>query len=228
MTRSVEELRRESERSRAQLSATVDRLREQITDTAEDLRYKVSPQGIKSEVSEFVGRKAQGWLDSLKQQAMENPMQTIAAGTAVAVPVLRLARGFPLPLLMIGAGLALTSKTVRSRAVEAAAPTIEKAREMVGEAAERVQSFGEGTVNAISATGREAADLASEAQAAATGFAGSLKDRVAQTVDRVKAGIDTASDAANDSIDRARSTAREKHGVGCHVERRGCGQAGVG
>src|SRR5690242_10266 len=49
MTRSVEELRRESERNRVQLAATVDRLREQLTDTAEELRYKVSPQGIKSE-----------------------------------------------------------------------------------------------------------------------------------------------------------------------------------
>ncbi|QIG92794.1 DUF3618 domain-containing protein [Bradyrhizobium sp. 6(2017)] len=210
MTRSVEELRRESERSRAQLSATVDRLREQITDTAEDLRYKVSPEGIKSEVSDFVGRKAQGWLDLLKQQAMENPMQTIAAGTAVAVPVLRLARGFPLPLLMIGAGLALTSKSVRIRALESATPTIEKAKELGDEAAERAQSVGRDTVDGISAMGRKAADLASEAQATATGLAGDLKDRVAQTVDRVKAGIDTASDAAKDSIDRARSAAREK------------------
>jgi len=33
------------------------------------------------------------------------PMQALAAGTAIAVPVLRLARGFPLPLLLIGAGL---------------------------------------------------------------------------------------------------------------------------
>jgi len=49
---------------------------------------------------------------------MENPMQTIAASTAVAVPLLRLARGVPLPLLMIGAGLALASKAVRNRAAD--------------------------------------------------------------------------------------------------------------
>src|SRR6478736_1817252 len=90
MARSVEELRRESEQSRAQLSATVDQLKERITDTAEDIRYKVSPEGIKSEVSDFVSRKTQGWLEALKQQAMENPMQAIAAGTAVAVPALRM------------------------------------------------------------------------------------------------------------------------------------------
>ena len=128
MTRSVEELRQESERDRAQLTATVDQLREQITDTAEDIRNKVSPQHIKSEVSDFISTKTSSWIDSLKQHAKENPMQAIAAGTALAVPVLRFARGFPLPLLMIGAGLALSSKTVRERAAEAAAPAVNTAQ----------------------------------------------------------------------------------------------------
>ena len=100
MTRSVEELRRKSERSRAELAATVDQLRERISDTAEDIRHKVSPQHIKSEVSDYISHKTQSWVEALKQQAMENPMQAIAAGTAVAVPVLRLARGSSLPLLI--------------------------------------------------------------------------------------------------------------------------------
>jgi hypothetical protein len=95
MTRSVEELRRDSEQSRAQLAATVDRLREQIADTAEDIRYKVSPENLKAEVSGFISHKTHGWLDALKQQAMDNPMQAVAAGTAVAVPAMRLARGLP-------------------------------------------------------------------------------------------------------------------------------------
>ena len=164
MTRSVEELRRDSEQSRAQLTATVDRLREQITDTAEDIRYKVSPDGIKAEVSGFISQKTHGWLDALKQQAMDNPMQAIAAGTAIAVPVLRLAGGFPLPLLMIGAGLALSSKTVRDRAAEAAAPGVEKAREVMGETTARVQSLGDGVRRAISDAERQAAGMASEAQ----------------------------------------------------------------
>lgn len=207
MARSVEELRRESEQSRAQLVATVDRLRDRITDTAEDLRYKVSPQGIKSEVSDFVSRRTQGWLDTLKQQARENPMQAIAVGTLVAAPALRLARGFPLPLLMIGAGLALTSKTVRARAAEAAAPTLEKAMDMVGEAAERVQSVAEDAADAVSASGRRAADLAGEAKAKASGLPGELKDRATQSTDQVKAGMHAVSAKATDTIERARSSA---------------------
>ena len=207
MAQSVEELRRDSERSRAQLAATVDRLRERITDTAEDLGYKVSPEGIKSEVSDFVSRKTQGWLDAVKQQAMENPMQAIAAGTAVAVPVLRLARGFPLPLLMIGIGLALSSKTVRARAADANAPAIEKARELAGEATERAQSLGEDVAETASATGRRAAEIAGEAQTGATGIADELKDRAAEVTDKVKASMDAASETAKDTIARARETA---------------------
>ncbi|OPZ00229.1 hypothetical protein A5906_18560 [Bradyrhizobium sacchari] len=51
MTRSVEELRRESERNRAELAATVERLKQGISDTTRDLRYMVSPQHVKSEMS---------------------------------------------------------------------------------------------------------------------------------------------------------------------------------
>jgi hypothetical protein len=218
MTRSVEELRRDSEQSRAQLAATVDRLREQIADTAEDIRYKVSPESIKAEVSGFISHKTHGWMDALKQQAMDNPMQAIAAGTAIAVPAMRLARGFPLPLLMIGAGLALSSKTVRDRAAEAAAPGIEKAREVIDEASERAQSLGDGMRNAMSHAERQAAGMASEARASAggmadgaSGMAGDLRDRAAQTADavsnRVRASMDAASEMAKEQMERVCSTA---------------------
>lgn len=218
MTRSVEELRRDSEQSRAQLAATVDRLREQIADTAEDIRYKVSPENIKAEVSGFISHKTHGWMDALKQQAMDNPMQAIAAGTAIAVPAMRLARGFPLPLLMIGAGLALSSKTVRDRAAEAAAPGIDKAREAFDEVTERAQSLGDGMRKAMSHAERQAAGMAGEAREsagemadAASGMAGDLRDRAAQAADavadKVRSGVDAASGMAKEQMERVRSTA---------------------
>src|SRR6185295_17259881 len=220
MTRSVEELRRDYEQSRAQLAATVDRLREQIADTAEDIRYKVSPENIKAEVSGFISHKTHGWMDALKQQAMDNPMQAIAAGTAIAVPAMRLARGFPLPLLMIGAGLALSSKTVRDRAAEAAAPGIEKAREVIDEASERAQSLGDDMRKAMSHAERQAAGMAGEAREsaggmadAASGMAGDLRDRATQAadavVDKVRSGMDAASEMAKEQMERVRSTAKD-------------------
>src|SRR5260370_620933 len=185
MTRSVEELRRESERSRAELAETVGLLRERISDTAEDIRKKVSPQHIKSEASDFISHKTQSWVDALKQQAMEHPMQVIAAGTAVALPVLRLARGFPLPLLMIGAGLALTSKTVRDRAAEAAAPAMDKAREKMDDTAERAQSLRGDVKDAVSSARSQATGMANDAQDTAAGVAGDGRNRAAQAADTV-------------------------------------------
>ena len=219
MTRSVEELRRDSEQSRAQLAATVDRLREQIADTAEDIRYKVSPENIKAEVSGFISHKTHSWLDALKQQAMDNPMQAIAAGTAIAVPALRLARGFPLPLLMIGAGLALSSKTTRDRAAEAAEPAVEKVREVMGETAERAQALGDGINQAMSHAERQAAGMADEAREtasgmadAASGMAGDLRDRATQAAEavasKVRSGMDVATEMAKERMERVRSTAK--------------------
>ena len=118
--------------------------------------------------------------------------------------------GFPLPLLMIGAGLALTSKTVRARAADAATPAIEKAKEMTGELAERVQSFGEDAVDAASQTGRRATDMAGETQARAAEMADELQDRAARATDKVKAGIDAASEAAKDKVEQVGSTVRDK------------------
>src|SRR3954451_23925797 len=163
MTQSLDELRRDSERRRAELAATVDQLRVRISDTPEDVRHKVSPQHIKSEVSDYISNTTQSWVDAMKQRATDNPMQAVAASAAVAVPLLRLARGFPLPLLMIGAGLALTSKTVRERALEAAAPAADKASEMMGDAMERAQSLQGDVREAASSARSQATSWANKA-----------------------------------------------------------------
>jgi hypothetical protein len=209
MTQSVEELRRQSERSRAELVTTLDKLSTRITVAAEDIRHRVSPQHVKSEVSGFIGSKTRSWADGLKRQAMENPLQAIAVGSAVAVPVLRLARGFPLPLLMIGAGVALTSRTVRDRASEAVAPTMENAREMMADAAQRTQSLRSDLENAVSSARDQGAGMVNHAQDSAAGLAEQVRNQAAQASstigDKLKGGIDTA----KETIERARSTAKD-------------------
>jgi hypothetical protein len=211
MARSVEELRLESERSRAALAGVVDQLRERLSFTAEDLRQKVSPQHIKAEISDYISEKTHGWLGSLKQRAMDNPLQAIAAGTAVAVPLLRLARSFPLPLLMISAGLALTSKTVRRGAAEAAGPTMDKAGEMMNQAADRAQAFVSGVKNTVSSTQSHAADLANDAEGRAADLAHGVSTRGANTAsalnDNIKKTVSLARSSAKDTIDAAHETA---------------------
>ena len=203
MTQSVEELRRQSERSRAELSATLDQLSSRISDTAEDLRHKVSPQHVKAEVSDFIGNTTRGWLDGLKRQAMDNPMQAVAAGSAIAVPLFRLARGFPLPLLMIGAGLALTSKTVRNRVNEAAAPAMDMAGNMI---AEKANSMGGSVEDAVSWAREQSTDTATRARDAVAGMTEQVLNQATQASTTVSEKLKGSLDTAKDKFEQARST----------------------
>ena len=162
MPRSVNELRQESELRRTELANTVGRLKEQIADTAEGIGHKVSPQHIGSEVASFVSDKARSWVDEFKQQAMDNPMRAVGIGAAVSVPLLRLVRGMPLPLLMMGAGLALTSRSVRDRTAEASARTIDGAAQMIEEIKSAAQSLQSGATDQLSATSGGVSDKAKE------------------------------------------------------------------
>ena len=58
--------------------------------------------------------------------------------------------------------------------------------------------------------GRRATDGVSEAQARAAGIANDLSDRAARTTDRMKAGLDAASETAKAKIEQVRSTVRDK------------------
>ncbi|MGX4803077.1 DUF3618 domain-containing protein [Bradyrhizobium guangdongense] len=210
MTRSVEELRRESERTRAELATTVSLLKEQISDTADDIRHKVSPRHIKSEVTEYVSQKTQSWVDGLKQQIMDNPMRAVAAGAAVGFPLLRLVRGTPLPLLMIGAGLALTSKTVRDRAADVTGPVMDKAEQMLGDVTEVARAMHGEARETLSSAQSRAAGSAADAQDKAAGLASDLRASAAQAAnfasEKLKSSMDAAKDAAANAPEQARQT----------------------
>lgn len=209
MVQSVEDLRRESERNRAELAATVERLKECLAGTADDIRHRASPQYIKSEVSDYIGRQTQDWIGSIKERAIEHPLQSVAVGTAVAVPLLRLTRDIPPPVLMIAAGLALTSKTVRDRVDEAAAPVRDKAEELLESAREAQHKVMQATFSA-----RHMAETRmDETQTAAAGVAESLQDRAAQVYDTLSEKAASGVDVAHDAINRLRDAAKQGAGT---------------
>lgn len=103
--RSLQQIKRETEQTRASLTDTVDQLKTTVSETASDIRHRISPDAIKAEVSDYIkSRGEQLWAD-LTVAARNNPMQAVAVGASVAYPLLRLARAIPLPVLMVGAGL---------------------------------------------------------------------------------------------------------------------------
>jgi len=191
------------------LAGTVDNLREQITSTAEDIRQKVSPQHVKSEIAELITHKTQGWAEALKQRAVQNPMQALAAGAFVALPLLRLARGFSLPLLMVGAGLALTSKAVRDKAAETASPLLDRSREMMHQAVDQANSLGRSAVNTVSVR----RGMGSEAQEAAASTTDNLRNKAAETsetvADSLRSSMDGVARIASDTLEGARSTVNQ-------------------
>ena len=107
---SVEELREESERSRDALASTVGELRDTVGDTAAEMKTLVSPAHIKKEIKNYVREERESVVQSIQRRAQENPLQMAAIGAAVAYPAWSLLRAIPTPLLLIGAGLFLTSK----------------------------------------------------------------------------------------------------------------------
>lgn len=207
MTRSVEELKRESERNRLALTTTTDRLKEQLFQTAADLRRTVSPEHIKSEVSDYITDKTQGWLGALKRQAMENPMQAIAAGTAVALPMLRLARAFPLPLLMMGAGLALTFKPVRTRAAEALGPAMDKTSDLLNQAMNQTRSLAGNVTDGLSSGQERATEILGDVLGRGDDFAGDANSRVAETRRTISGSVQDGIDAAKGSAAQLRAAA---------------------
>jgi len=107
---SVEELREESERSREALASTVGELRDTVGNTAAEIKTLISPAHIKKEIRNYVREERESVVQSIQRRAQENPLQVAAVGAAVAYPVWSLLRAIPTPLLLIGAGLFLTSK----------------------------------------------------------------------------------------------------------------------
>ena len=103
--RSLRELQRETEQTRAGLTHTVDQLKASVTDTASEIRQRISPEHIKAEVSNYVRSKGESMLEDITAAARRNPMQAVAVGASLAYPLLRFARSIPLPVLMVGAGL---------------------------------------------------------------------------------------------------------------------------
>ena len=96
-TRSLQQIKRETEQTRAGLTNTVEQLRTSVADTAADIRQRVRPEAIKAEVSGYIKSRGEQLLNDVTSAARRNPMQAVAVGASVAYPLLRLARAIPLP-----------------------------------------------------------------------------------------------------------------------------------
>jgi hypothetical protein len=187
-TRSLQQIKRETEQTRAGLTDTVEQLRSSVADTASDIRQRISPEAIKAEVSGYIKSRGEALMDDITAAARRNPMQALAIGTSVAYPLLRMARGIPLPVLMIGAGLFFAG----SKTGQAAS---QKAMDMASDLSDEVQRRA-----------HDVRDQVGEQAAAAKTYASDNLDRLREKVSSSTERVSQAADQVNEAAAQAGAT----------------------
>ena len=203
-TRSLQQIKCETEQTRAGLTDTVEQLKTSVAETASDIRHRISPEAIKAEVSGYIKSRGEQLLNDITSAARRNPMQAVAVGASVAYPLLRLARAIPLPVLMVGAGLffagSKTGQTASQRASDVAADLSDDVARRARELGEQVQD----TASAARTYASEQFDRVSSAIAGGTNQVRGLPDAVGAAVasnsQRIK---DSAASAGATLSDRA-------------------------
>jgi gas vesicle protein len=179
-------MERETEHTRAELIHTVD-----------ELHNRASPQAIKEEVKAYARDTGNELLHTLERKARENPLQTVAVAAGLAYPAWRLLINIPAPVLLVGAGLALTQFGGSSRA-----PTSAGSRQREGD------GHGEQLTDGLK---RTAQNLSSNLSQAAEGLKGKVADAAEQARTGVSEGLGAvrsrAAAAISDTTESARAAA---------------------
>jgi ElaB/YqjD/DUF883 family membrane-anchored ribosome-binding protein len=219
---SVEELRRESERTRAQLTDTVGHLRDKVGETASEIKTMVSPAHIKQEIRTYVREEREHLTETVQRKIRENPLQAAAIGAAIAYPAWGLLRSVPMPLMLIGAGLFLTTskgkqtvQTAKDKAADAYSHSSEMAGEMLAGAQDHV-SVQTGAVkeafasakDAVASTAGKVADTARSAANTVSAQSTQLKQQVQATAGQVAGSVDSAMSQAKAQGEEVRDKSR--------------------
>jgi hypothetical protein len=198
-TRSLQQIKRETEQTRAGLTDTVEQLRTSVAETASDIRHRISPDHIKAEVSDYIRSRGEQLVEDITAAARRNPMQAVAIGASVAYPLLRMARAIPLPVLMVGAGLFFAG----SKTGQAAS---QKAMDMASDLSDEVQRRAHDIRDQVAGSAAAARDQVAGSAAAAKAYASENFDRLRDTVSGGTAQVSQAANQVNDTASRMGAT----------------------
>ena len=214
-TRSLQQIKRETEQTRAGLTDTVEQLRTSVAETASDIRKRIQPDAIKAEVSDYIKSRGERLVNDLTAAARRNPMQAVAVGASVAYPLLRLARTIPVPVLMVGAGLffagSKTGQAVTQKASEVASDLSDEVSrrsrdfgDQIGDSASQAKTYATDQLERVSAAVSGSADQVNRAADAAGGTLASNADKLREKATSFGA---SASDRATDIKEEGLRTA---------------------
>jgi len=231
--RSLRELQRETEQTRAGLTRTVEQLKTSVSDTASEIRQRISPENIKAEVSDYVRSKGERMLEDITEAARRNPMQAVAVGASLAYPLFRAARSIPLPVLMVGAGLffggSKTGQSITQKTSDIASDlsdelgrrghdlsaqvgaTVNSAKGAVSYAAERageVMSAGVDQVRRAATLSAADMSLSDRLKNSAVSLGDAINTRVADVKEGVSGLASSTLDSSRDIAAGAATTAR--------------------
>ena len=181
---SLTELERQAEATRADLVHTVD-----------TLHSRISPQAIKSDIKDYARDTGQQFLHNLETRARENPLQTAAIAAGLAYPIWRMVSHIPAPILLVGAGLAMTRRNPGMHSGAWQGDTADaikgKAADVMEGATSRLQSLGaqasEATASAkdsLSSAYQGGIDKAAEVTQQASDSLARGKDSVVELIEK--------------------------------------------
>jgi hypothetical protein len=206
-TRSLQQIRRETEQTRAGLTDTVEQLRTSVAETASDIRQRISPDAIKAEVSDYIKSRGERLMNDVTAAARRNPMQAVAVGASVAYSLLRLARTIPLPVLMVGAGLFFAgSKTERSATRKAG----EMASDISDEVGRRARDFGNQVGESASAAKAYASNQLDRASAAVSGGTDQMSRAAHETGATLASNLQKLQEAASFGVSDVSAALRDE------------------
>jgi hypothetical protein len=196
---SLRELKRETEQTRVGLTQTVEQLKTSVSETASDLRQRISPEGIKAEVSEYVRSRGERMIEDIAAAARRNPMQAVAVGASVAYPLLRLARAIPLPVLMVGVGVffagSKAGQSATQRASDLASDVSDEVRRRSHDLSDQVSSSINAAKNITTSTVGRAGDMIATGADQIRGSTASAGSELNSATDRVRDGAASLGDA---------------------------------
>ena len=199
---SVEQLRRQSERTRSELTHTVSELREKVSGTVSDLKTRISPKHIKEEAKSYVRESSEQLFNKIERKARENPLQAVAIGAGLAYPLWGLLRRIPAPILLVGAGLFLAKK-------DSANYVASKSGELATNATDRVSDFVSTAQDAMKEGSNQAAEAVATAGAVLSSSATSITDRVMGTASDAKFSLAELGQNVVDTFQETAASATE-------------------
>ncbi len=169
----ISEYERQAEFRRAELAQTVD-----------ELHNRASPAAIKADVRNY----ARGRMHMLEERMRENPLQAVAIATGIAYPLWQIIGRIPAPVLLIGAGLALSRN--RSNGYGAPSPPADAFDDPEGYDA---SPGGRGMTEKLSDATAGIADKASETMDDVRGMA---SEKIANLAGTLSGGYQSGREAA--------------------------------